>query len=225
VTKSDATNSDAAKSMAGKDPTIWAAASRWSGPEMLARRKPRSLQTNAVEKLGMKSQTRAVRDRIEFGIPKSIRLSSIIGAIALLTLSAPVTAEDRMVFGPRQFEGDKSGKGAVLCAWSIYLDIQAEAKACKLSRRPTDDAMDEAIAEIDDFILANSSLHPTRPMLEEFKRRRAAQLETSLAQQDIQKFCSRPDLEHFRSVNPDDIRASVRKMLETPREPVMNPCL
>lgn len=42
----------AAKSMADKDPTICAAASRWLEPEMSARRKLRNLQTNAVKKLG-----------------------------------------------------------------------------------------------------------------------------------------------------------------------------
>ena len=156
----------------------------------------------------------------------SNRLKTLVIALAgLLTLNAPVLSQDRMVLGPRQFEVDKTGNGAVLCVWSLYLSIQAETAACGLTRRPTDDAIDEAIVAIDEFILVNSSLHPTRPMLDEFKRR-AAESHLAIAQrQGLQKFCSRPDLEHLRSISPDQIKASVKKLLELPREPVMNPCL
>src|SRR5258708_2715282 len=83
----------------------------------------------------------------------------------------PGGGQDRLVLGPRQFEEDKSGAGAVLCLWSIYLSVQAQTAACALPRRPVDDAIDQAIVAIDEFVLANSSLHPTRPMLEDFKRR------------------------------------------------------
>ncbi|MGY8632401.1 hypothetical protein RAD15_07880 [Bradyrhizobium sp. 14AA] len=156
----------------------------------------------------------------------SNRLKTLVVAlIGMLMLSVPAPGQDRMVLGSRQFEVDKSGNGAVLCAWSMYLSIQAETAACGLTRRQTDDAMDEAIAAIDEFILANSSLHPTRAMLDEFKQR-AAESHLGLARrQGLQNFCSRPDLEHFRSISPDQIRAGVKKLLEIPREPVMNPCL
>jgi hypothetical protein len=149
----------------------------------------------------------------------------VIAAVGSLTLSAPADAQDRMVLGPRQFEFDKTGNGAVLCAWSIYLSIQAKTAACRLQRRPTDDAMDEAIVAIDEFILANSSLHPTRPLLEEFKHRAAETDFAFVRKQGLEKACSSPDLEHFRRISPDQLRASVKKLLEAPREPVMNPCL
>jgi hypothetical protein len=149
----------------------------------------------------------------------------VIAVASLLTLNLPVQGQDRMVLGPRQFEADKTGNGAVLCAWSIYLSIQAETVACGLTRRPTDDAIDSAIAAIDEFILANSSLHPTRAMLDEFKRRAAESHLDPEQRQGLQKFCSRPDLEHFRSISPDQIMKSTSKLLELPREPVMNPCL
>jgi hypothetical protein len=151
--------------------------------------------------------------------------SMVIATGCLLTMSLPVLGQDRMVLGPRQFDSDKTANGAVLCAWSIYLSIQAETAACGLPRRPVDDAMDEAIVAIDEFILANSSLHPTRPMLEEFKRRAAEEEISAARRKDFEKFCSRPDLAHFRSISPDQIKASVKKLLELPREPVMNPCL
>ena len=149
----------------------------------------------------------------------------MIAVIGLLTLSAPAVGEDRMVLGPRQFEFDKTGNGAVLCAWSVYLSVQAKTAACGLPRRPTDDAMDEAIAAIDEFILANSSLHPTRPVLEEFKRRAAESDLAFVRKQGLEKACHSRDLEQFRSISPDRIKASVKNLLELPREPVMNPCL
>jgi hypothetical protein len=86
----------------------------------------------------------------------------VIGIVSLLALNWPVFSEDHMILGPRQFESDSSGAGAVLCAWSICLSIQAETAACGSARRPVYDAMDETIVAIDEFILANSSLHPTR---------------------------------------------------------------
>mgnify|MGYP000850512246 CR=1 FL=1 len=149
----------------------------------------------------------------------------VIATTGLLALPIPGWAQEKMVLGPRQFAEDKTGNGAVLCVWSVYLSIQAETAACGLKRRPTDDAMDEAIVAIDEFILANSSLRPTRAALEEFKRGAAASDIAFARQQGLQAFCSRPDLERFRSISPEQIRASTKKLLEVPREPVMNPCV
>lgn len=151
------------------------------------------------------------------------RLAAVVAG--LLILNTPVLGQDRMVLGARQFETDKTGNGAVLCAWSVYLSIQAETAACNLPRRPTDDAIDEAIAAIDEFILANSSLHPTRQMLEEFKHSAAESSLASARRVGLQKICNGSDLERFRRISPDQLRSSVKKLLELPREPVMNPCL
>jgi hypothetical protein len=146
----------------------------------------------------------------------------IVVAGAGLAAMAPAAGQDRMVLGPRQFEQDKSGAGAVLCSWSIYLSIQNQTAACALPRRPADDAIDQAIAAINEFILANSSLHPTRPMLEDFKRGAA---ESELRQRGLEKACASPDLEMFRRPSPEKVQASVKALLSVPREPVMNPCL
>jgi len=128
-----------------------------------------------------------------------------------------------MVLGPHQFEQDKSGAGAVLCVWSIYLSIQAQTAACALPRRPTDDAMDQAIVAIDEFILANSSLHPTRATLESFKRGAAAPDRDHVSRDP--QICTGADLERFRSIKPERLQAGVKALLAIPREPVMNPCL
>jgi hypothetical protein len=145
-------------------------------------------------------------------------------AVFGLALIAPAASQDRMVLGPRQFETDKSGAGAVLCVWSIYLSVQAKTAACALPRRSVDDAIDQAIVAIDDFILANSSLHPTKAMLEAFKRGAVAP-DLSSARQLGPQICNSQDLERFRRPSPEQIQATVKGLLAVPREPVMNPCL
>lgn len=165
----------------------------------------------------------------------TIRLSSLTKTAAAilvilscpfvgLSASEPAVAEDRMVLGPRQFETDKSG-GAVLCAWSMYLSVRTQTTACSTSREPVDDAIDEAIAAIDGFIIANSSLHPTQEMLKDFKRR-AEESELGRSRQlGVQKYCENHLARQLRRQSPDQIRASVKGLLLVPREPVMNPCL
>jgi hypothetical protein len=149
-------------------------------------------------------------------------LKLMVIALALAALSVTAFGQDRMVLGPRQFERDQ-GAGAVLCIWSIYLTVQTDTAACGWPRQPADDAIDEAIAVIDEFILANSSLHPTSAMLEDFKRR-AAESHLSFVRRRGRS-CESRDVEHFRSSSPDQIKASIKTLLAVPREPVMNPCL
>lgn len=151
------------------------------------------------------------------------RFALIGTAIAAMSLVTPALGQDQMVLGPRQFEQDKSGAGAVLCAWSIYLSVQAKTAACALLRRAADDAMDQAILAIDDFILANSSLHPSRAALEAFKRDATAPDRDRVTREP--QSCTSPDLERFRRTTPERIQASVKALLAAPREPVMNPCL
>jgi hypothetical protein len=96
--------------------------------------------------------------------------------------------------------------------------------ACGLPRRPVDDAMDEAVVAIDEFILANSSLHPTREMLDQFKRRAAQSDLRFISRAGLKQVCESGDLEHFRSASPEQVRESTKALLAVPREPVMNPC-
>ncbi len=152
------------------------------------------------------------------------RLTVMLITILGFTLVVPALSQDKMVLGPRQFETDTSGAGAVLCLWSIYLSVQAETAACALPRRPVDDAIDQAIVAMDDFIIANSSLHPTKAMLEAFKRDATASDIEDVRQAEA-KVCKGPNLEGFRRPSAEKIQATVKKLLAIPREPVMNPCL
>jgi hypothetical protein len=147
----------------------------------------------------------------------------VIAAIGLAS-TMPAAGEDRMVLGPAQFEDDKTGH-AVLCVWGTYLSVQAETAACALPRRPVDDAIDQAIIEIDEFILTNSSLRPTRPMLDDFKRRTIESEFDFLRQHGGEKTCPSRSLEAFRRLSPDKVKAAVTAILAIPREPVVSPCL
>jgi hypothetical protein len=142
---------------------------------------------------------------------------------AIVALATPALGQDKMVLGPRQFEHDNSGKGAVLCSWSILLSIQAQAAECGLARRPGDDAIDQAIAAIDEFILKNSSLRPTRQMLDDFKRRAAESQRNNFRQRG--DYCDNPFAESLRSSDPNQLRAGVQELLSIEREPTMSPCL
>ena len=129
---------------------------------------------------------------------------------------------DHFVLGPRQFEFDND-KGAVLCAYAIYVDVQAETAFCKVERTPVDDAIDRAVLNMEDFIVANSSLHPTRAALEEFRRNAAASYVRDATARG--RLCHSPEIEAFRHQEPEKIRTGVAALLAVPREPVMNPCL
>src|SRR3954468_3572833 len=152
------------------------------------------------------------------------RVPLMVVAAVGLALTMPAVGQDRMVLGPQQFKADTTGAGAVLCVWSIYLSVQTQVAAFALPRRPVDDAIDQAIVAMDDFIIANSSLHPTRAMLDAFKRN-AATSELSTLRRLQPQFCQSQDLEGFRSPSPEQIEATVKEILAVPREPVMNPCL
>jgi hypothetical protein len=131
-----------------------------------------------------------------------------------------------MVLGPRQLERDTTTKGAVLCDWSFLLEIQTATAACGLARQPIDDAIDQAIVAIDEFILANSSLHPSRAALDEFKRRKVEGFLARLKQnQNLDKSCAQQSkLDYVRRSSPDKFKAQVKDLLDPPREPVMNSC-
>jgi hypothetical protein len=92
-------------------------------------------------------------------------------------------------------------------------------------RQPIDDAIDEAIVAMDAFIIANSSLRPTREMLETFKQGVANQHLNTMRAHGLEKVCASRDLQAFRSMGPDQMRTHTKALLATPREPVMNPCL
>jgi hypothetical protein len=151
------------------------------------------------ERNSMTSRPTWSKPNTAIAVAKCLRL--IVIATVVLALRVPAFGQDRMVLGPRQFERD-TGAGAVLCLWSIYLSVQAETAACGLARRSVDDAIDEAIVAIDEFILANSSLHPTRAMLEDFKRRATDRISASRANVACRSLARAATLSIFAALVP-----------------------
>src|SRR5260370_4346504 len=90
------------------------------------------------------------------------RLKFVVIIVVVLTPSIVGSGEDRIVLGPRQFEYDKSGQGAVLCVWTIYLSVNSHTAPCWLALQPVNEAIANALAKINEFIITNSSLHSTR---------------------------------------------------------------
>jgi hypothetical protein len=155
--------------------------------------------------------------------PAAWLLATAIMTMLVLTVGPAATAQNRTEQRPGQGEADKGG-GAVLCVWSLYLEIQAQTAICGLTRGPTDDAIDAAIIAMDEFIIANSSQHPTPETLKAFKQR-VMESERKLISQRKDQICTNKDLGYFRSISPDQIQSDMKALLAVPREPVMNPCL
>jgi hypothetical protein len=55
---------------------------------------------------------------------------------------------------------------AVLCAWDLDVIASTTVLACGRERQQADDAIDQAIAAMDDYIVANSSGNETKETLE-----------------------------------------------------------
>lgn len=136
---------------------------------------------------------------------------------AVLALAVPAPGQDRPSPGPIT-QGDQKA-GALGCTYTIFLEAQALATACGWTRQPADDAIDKAIATLDDFILANASSHLTRPMLEDLKRSVAAPLR---GKSTGPQYCEERNYEliwQIRSTSTDQIREWVKVLTSTPPPP------
>lgn len=159
-------------------------------------------------------------------------LPGLAAAIAQLLVSAagyaaePPPATARPSQSPA-YEIDRSGKGGVLCVWGIYVTIEAVAERCALPDAPGTAAIREAIAEMDEFILKNSSVIRDRDALEAFRRKIQRE---ALSGAPASGACDLdPEILGFvdilRRAPPARIRTEIAELLSLPREPTMNPCL
>jgi hypothetical protein len=131
-------------------------------------------------------------------------------------------------------KNDVSGKGAVLCAWMIYVGVQYTTRKCGWAHLPTDDAINQAVDDIDQFIIDNMPSPMTQAQLDELKSKDNDWLWDGSAE-SIAKMCSVEDDNaggpaafawSLRSrINAESLRSSVVQLMSVPREPVMNPCL
>lgn len=131
-------------------------------------------------------------------------------------------------------KSDMSGKGAVLCLWSIYAGVQYTTRKCGWTRLAVDDAIDQAVVDIDQFIIDNMPTPVTQAQLDEMKRKDNDWLWGG-SPASIAKMCAVEDMNEggpavfawqYRSnSDAESLRAGVADLLSIPREPVMNPCL
>jgi hypothetical protein len=155
------------------------------------------------------------------------RLTLIMFAAAGLT--APGLCDDQ--------KPDKMvTRGEVFCAWSIYFPVQVRTAKCGLPRQPMDDAIDEAVKELEEFILANFSNEISRTRLEGIKRivkespihdpARNKELCTDEAGYDTGDKRPTGFAELVRSGDPDRLRKATKELLSRPLGPPRPaPCL
>lgn len=127
---------------------------------------------------------------------------------------------------------DTSGKGAVLCAELILMEARYMSQLCKWERTPADEAIDQAIADIDAFVIANSSEPVTQEQLDQRKvdyfssRPVPGEVPPPRCVADPTKLDS--DTKFLWDVHSQEaaqVEGWIADLLSVPREPLLNPCL
>jgi hypothetical protein len=125
--------------------------------------------------------------------------------------------------GDKTVQIDNSGKGAVLCIWSIYDAVRLVGRECHAGQDAAFQAeLEQSIARIDDFIIANSTSPVSKEQLD---ARRAQGLRGLQVRGSICAGGAEQLYQMLRRSGPEAIRAQTADLLSIPREPVMNPCL
>ena len=127
---------------------------------------------------------------------------------------------------------DKSGHGAVLCNWAIYIEVRNSLDICFQDKYPRlHEELDSAIGSINSFIAANSLV----PMSEEAGVSAVAARDAAVRADAANTASGRPprpcspDIGQMAAamahVSHDDFQKAVTNLLSVPRPPVMSPCL
>lgn len=140
----------------------------------------------------------------------------VIFSLATLLLLGPAKAQAPEI--------DGSGKGAVLCAWLIYTGFQAQRQACAWEPVPADAAIDQAVSDIENFIIENSSTPVTLEQLAEGRQRQMETVDSCEFDPDDHTSWTAM-VWAARQQSEADIGRAVADLLSVPREPVINPCL
>lgn len=121
---------------------------------------------------------------------------------------------------------DRTGKGAVLCMWSLYVAAQELGRRCFAGQDPDFQAeLARSIARTEDFIVKNSSSPTT---LADLQARKASEAAGAADDLRPEKLCKSewPQLyTNFKSAGAAGLRAGTDELLSVPREPVINPCI
>ena len=139
-------------------------------------------------------------------------------------LQQAALADDRKPLDYRQLKGDDKISGQMLCALVLGIMTETIVANCKLTRKPADDAIDRAVLSIENYMIANSSQHPTQETFETLRKDFSENLKR--AKTPPEAACGGKDFDKwFRSDTPEQIDANVRKLLATPPGPDPVPCL
>ena len=147
------------------------------------------------------------------------------------TLPGPVIVEERR-HGDEYHASvtDKSGHGAIMCAWIIYSDILYAAEFCSNLRTPElMERLTEAVDRIEDFYRQNQfpalSDTPLATMKPQYRERQVQQY----GPPGGTLRCENPSLALFvrRMLKGDRAKfdAKIDDLLSVPRPPVFSPCL
>ncbi|MEM6622595.1 MAG: hypothetical protein AAF674_10230 [Pseudomonadota bacterium] len=125
---------------------------------------------------------------------------------------------------------DRSGKGALLCTWEIYLMIRLALDHCQGLEMPQHAAaLNAGLARMERFIVANSYGFWTEAAIAARRQRRIDRLLAAKPAGAERVDCSRGDMKDLATrltvVPPDQMSTELDAAMAIPRFPVMNPCL
>lgn len=118
---------------------------------------------------------------------------------------------------------DRSGKGAVLCMWSIYVSIQHGVELCKLDAQPSDAELGRSIERIEEFTLENTTIGVSAGDLRDYKADTYKQTKSMIDAGQGDAVCR--DIARFRDSLADGLKDQTDALLSIPREPLWNPCI
>lgn len=155
------------------------------------------------------------------------------GSVIVTVWSKNGVSITRTVDGSKQtvWGNDDSGKGAVICSWAIYTGARATLQACPGDFTELRSDLDQSIALIDDFIVANGLQSTT---LEEIHAREKAEYvrvekRVTASTGDARKLCTEGEsgkmITYFNNISAVQRKRSIADLLSVQRWPVMNPCL
>jgi hypothetical protein len=131
------------------------------------------------------------------------------------------------------FDEDRSGHGAVLCVWSLYIALSVTLEAC--GKRQDDELRQHlaaAIDKINDFIVVNSLTVVTKDDVERrVQQSRAAHWKqvAAVSAEEVKGSCVYGDaarmIAAFSAQKVEGRREALEKLLSVPRPPLLNPCL
>jgi hypothetical protein len=120
------------------------------------------------------------------------------------------------------------GEG-VLCAYDIYHNTQYVVKACGWDRLIVDDTIDDAVARIEQYIVANSSSPAKRDEASGGRLRELDADWVALTETERQKFCNGTsdgaELPRVtRTIPPAEIDRIITELTSAPGEPTYGTC-